>query len=84
MGGVAPGEGAAALADADVARALRLGAEQGDPVAQFKLGCMYFHGHGVPQDYAHALSWYCTAADNGHPDAHARVQVLCEAVVGEH
>jgi TPR repeat protein len=29
-------------------------AEQGDPDAAFNLGCMYWNGQGVPQDYVQA------------------------------
>lgn len=44
-------------------------AEQGDASAQYDLGVMYAEGHGVPQDYAEAATWYQKAADQGHADA---------------
>ena len=37
-------------------------AEQGDAKAQYKLGTMYYFGHGVPQDYWEAVRWYRKAA----------------------
>ena len=33
------------------------------------LGGMYDNGHGVPQDYAQALTWYRKAADQGYAAA---------------
>ena len=41
-------------------------AEQGDAVAQFNLGVMYYGGEGVPQDYEEALRWYKLAAEQGY------------------
>ncbi len=49
-----------AITKEDFAKAFQLCkplAEQGDADAQFNLGVMYASGHGVPQDYAEALSW---------------------------
>ena len=40
-------------------------ADQGVAAAQFNLGFMYEHGHGVAQDYAAAARWYRLAADQG-------------------
>lgn len=40
-------------------------AEQGNAVAQAKLGVMYEEGKGVPQDYVQAVSWYRKAAEQG-------------------
>ena len=37
--------------------------------AQLALGDLYFHGRGVPHDYAEALGWYKKAAEQGHPVA---------------
>lgn len=48
------------------ANALRASAERGDPAAQFNLGHMYYHGEGVPLDYAQAENWYYKAAVQGH------------------
>ena len=44
-------------------------AERGNAYAQFHLGAMYTEGHGVRQDHAHAKTWYCKAANQGHLDA---------------
>jgi TPR repeat protein len=40
-------------------------ADQGDAVAQNKLGLMYENGEGVTQDYAEAVKWYRKAAEQG-------------------
>ncbi|EQD55121.1 Sel1 domain protein repeat-containing protein, partial [mine drainage metagenome] len=34
--------------------------------AQYNLGNMYDHGHGVPQDYAEARKWWRLAAQQGY------------------
>ena len=44
-------------------------AEQGDASAQFKLGLMYDHGYGAPEDGAQAMRWYRMAAEQGHDSA---------------
>jgi TPR repeat protein len=44
-------------------------ADLGDPKAQNKLGTMYQHGWGVPQNYSDAVSWFRQAADRGDADA---------------
>ena len=40
-------------------------AEQGDAVAQFNLGIMYYNGQGVAQNYTQAIFWYKKAAEKG-------------------
>ena len=50
-------------------RVYRSLAEQGLAVAQFNLGLMYDHGHGVMQNYSEAMKWYRLAADQGRDDA---------------
>jgi TPR repeat protein len=50
-------------------RVFRQLAEQGDPKAQNRLGVMYQHGWGVPQNYSDAVSWFRQAADRGDADA---------------
>ncbi len=65
-------EGVAAYDRGDYATALREWrplAEQGHAEAQFKLGVMYFNGHGVTQDSAEAWKWWRKAADQGHAGA---------------
>jgi TPR repeat protein len=54
---------------AEDARMSRSSAEKGDAKAQFNLGKIYFHGQGVPQDYAEAVRWYRKAADQGYANA---------------
>jgi TPR repeat protein len=48
------------------ARAAPKAADQGDQLAQFKIGLLYYNGKGVAQDYAQAMSWYRKAADQGY------------------
>ena len=48
---------------------LLIKAEQGDAVAQGKLGDMYWRGQDVLQDYAQAADWYREAAEQGNADA---------------
>ena len=40
-------------------------AEQGDAMAQFNLGAMYFQGSGVAQDDKQAVAWFRKAAEQG-------------------
>ena len=47
----------------------RLSADQAHPIAQYRLGEMYYNGDGVPQDYKKALKWFRLAADQGDSDA---------------
>lgn len=42
----------------------RKAAEQGDPIAQFNLGRLYFAGKGLRQDAAEALFWALLAEQN--------------------
>jgi uncharacterized protein len=50
---------------ARVVAACRRLAEQGDAVAQYILGMMYFMGQGVQKDYLEALTWFQEAAGQG-------------------
>lgn len=43
--------------------------EQGNAPAQFRLGCLYTFGQGVPEDHAMALRLYRLAAEQGDADA---------------
>jgi uncharacterized protein len=45
---------------------LRPLAEQGDPVAQYRLGSMYIDGHGVPKDNTEGIKWYRRAAEQNN------------------
>lgn len=42
---------------------------QGDRIAQLRLGLMYDEGHGVPKHYQQAVRWYSVAASQGDPEA---------------
>ena len=52
--------------DAQALKALEQAAAQGLAMAQLRVGAMYHHGEGVPQDYAQARQWYEKAAAQGH------------------
>lgn len=54
----------------------RLAADQGDALAQFRLGLMYSNGQGVPQDYKEAVKWYRLAADQGEAKAQLNLGVM--------
>src|SRR5277367_208868 len=47
--------------------ALQYAADQGEPVAQWKLGRMYANGDGVPRDDLRAFNYFSEIADT-HPD----------------
>jgi TPR repeat protein len=44
-------------------------AEQGNASAQNGIGVMYYHGRGVPQNYAEAVKWCRLAAEQGDASA---------------
>ena len=44
-------------------------AEQGNPVAQYRMGDFYFFGDGVSEDYGEAVRWFRLAADQGYAKA---------------
>ena len=44
-------------------------AEQGDAMAQFNLGYMYYQGEGVTQDNKEAVKWFRLAAEQGDAEA---------------
>jgi len=45
-------------------------AQAGEADAQFRYGCMLFHGYnGLPQDRAAAIQWFIKARENGSPAA---------------
>ena len=50
---------------AEAKRWYRKAADQGDAVAQNKIGVLYDNGLGVPQDSAEAARWYRMAAEQG-------------------
>src|ERR1035441_2202299 len=44
-------------------------ADRGDAIVQFGMGCDYFFGEGVPQDFPQAAIWFRKAAEQGHTGA---------------
>lgn len=54
---------------AEAVQCYRKAAEQGDAVAQFSLGWMYYQGRGVERNYGRAIVWFRKAADQGHAPA---------------
>jgi TPR repeat protein len=48
-------------------------ARDGDPVAQLRLGQLYYHGHGVRESDTLALQWFDRAARQGLADAQFHV-----------
>ena len=48
-------------------------AEQGDAIAQFKVGYAYHFGHGVAQDDAESFRWMRLAAEHGVAEAQMNV-----------
>ncbi len=72
-------EGMAAYRRADYATALREFrplAGQGNGLAQYSIGLMYYNGQGVKQDYAEAVKWYRKAADQGDAGAQSNLGVM--------
>jgi uncharacterized protein len=63
-------------------RLLRPLAEQGDAVAQYKLGEMYATGKGVRQDYAEAAKLYRLSAEQGDPDGQELLGLLYDVGAG--
>ena len=57
-------------------------AEQGDVIAQFNCGTMYFQGKGTAVNKGKALYWYEKAAEQGHADAQAYCGVMYDKGVG--
>ena len=57
-------------------------AEQGNAVAQERLGEMYTDGKGVPQNYGEAAKWYRLAADQGYAGAQTNLGSMYERGTG--
>ena len=53
-------------------------AEKGDATAQWAIAGRYAMGEGVPQDFAHAATWYRKAAEQGYALAQTNLGVLYE------
>jgi len=77
--GAAFNKGVAAYDSFDFATALREWtplAEQGNALAQFRLGWMYVTGQGVLQDDKTGVKWYTFAAEQGNADAQYSLGVM--------
>jgi TPR repeat protein len=57
-------------------------AEQGDAVAQIRLGLMYASGISVVKNDAEAVRWFRLAADQGLADAQLILAIMYENGVG--
>lgn len=44
-------------------------ASEGNPLAQFRLGNLYYHGHSVAEDENMAIYWWKKSAANGNAEA---------------
>ena len=66
---------------ADLAGAIddaKKAAEQGNPVAAYKLGKMYENGESVTKDLVEAVKWYREAAEQGPPVVQSALRSLYE------
>ena len=52
---------------------LEKAAEQGDVVAQNKLGVIYDNGEGVPKNHIQAFKWFKKAAEQGNREAQNKI-----------
>jgi hypothetical protein len=55
--------------DTQEIKALCAKAEEGDAIAQCRLGDHYYSGHGVSKDLVQAVKWYTKAAEQGNAQA---------------
>src|SRR5882672_7437271 len=53
-------------------------AEQGDALAQIKLGSIYADGKGVTRDYSEAVKWFRRAANQGNARAQFNIGTMYE------
>ena len=67
----------------EIIRMLQDTAKQGLGDAQFNLGVMYEHGHGVTQDLTESIQWYRKAAEQGVASAQFNLGVMCNDGQGE-
>lgn len=49
--------------------AIKMSAEDGNPVSQFQLGLAYYYGEGVEQDHNAAARWFAESAKQGYVHA---------------
>jgi localization factor PodJL len=59
----------------DAAKWLGAAAQQGMPVAQYRVATLYAQGHGVAPDAAKAFHWYAAAAKGGNRKAMSNLAV---------
>lgn len=78
MAGFCTDAGAATMDARELAETQLLAEWVGTAAEQYKLGDAYYHGDGVPRDYALALKWYTKAADQGLAQAQFMMGVLYE------
>jgi TPR repeat protein len=67
---------------AQEAERCRVAAEDGNPVAQFALGGLYYNGDGVEQDASEAVKWYRKAAEQGYAKAQVALGLLYAQGIG--
>jgi TPR repeat protein len=53
-------------------------AEQGNVLAQLKLGDIYYSGKGAPKNFESAAFWYEKAAENGNQEAKFKIAAMYE------
>ncbi len=68
--------------EAEAHRWYQLAAEQGNHVAQYKLGLQYFSGVGTAKDYAMAREWWLESATLGSADAQQKLGYLYSEAIG--
>jgi len=60
----------------------QLAANQGNHIAQFKLGLQYFHGKGTDKNYTMAREWWLESATQGSADAQQKLGYLYSEGLG--
>ena len=71
----------AAYDQGNYSQALRLFqslAQQGNPMAQYNVGTLYYEGLGVAQNYEIAMEWFRKSANQGYADAQYNLGVMYE------
>lgn len=51
-------------------------AEQGDAIAQFNLGSLYYSGNSVEKSYEKAVFWFTKAAEQGNLTAQYNLGII--------
>lgn len=76
------GAGRSAYAMGNYAKALAEFKADDSPMADYKVGYMYDHGEGGPQNPKAALEWYTKAANKGVAEAQYRLGLLYSSGYG--